>query len=144
MFGFRPKLPIAEEQRRWIDDSFLRLSRILGHDRMLRAQVILPAPEYFPDRYDGTEATLDDLFRRVCDYMGVERRRIDLEIFDDHSERLREFLPVWHSEAGGAAGFYTHDEDRSRAVIAIKCEKLRDPLALVATLAHELGHVILL
>ena len=61
MFGFRPKLPIAEEQRRWIDDSFLRLSRILGHDRMLRAQVILPAPEYFPDRYDGTEATLDDL-----------------------------------------------------------------------------------
>jgi hypothetical protein len=46
------------------------------------------------------------------------------------------------------AGLFTHDagedEATKRMVVAIKSSQLQDPLVLVATIAHELGHAILL
>ena len=50
MFGFSPKLPISEEERRWIDQGFAGLEKMLGRRRMLEAEVIQPAAEYFPDQ----------------------------------------------------------------------------------------------
>ncbi len=45
--------------------------------------------------------------------------------------------------SGGAAGLYYHaPADKPR--ISINEAQLKDPLALVATLAHELGHILLL
>ncbi len=68
MLGFRPKLPVTDEERQWVNDGFNRLCRLLGRDRMLNAEVVLPADEYFPDQYDGTEAALERLFQRICGY----------------------------------------------------------------------------
>jgi hypothetical protein len=150
MFPFRPKLPVVDQDRQWVDDGFTRLEKILGRDRMLRATVILPTPEYFPDLYDKTPETAEMLFQRVCTYMGVERCSIDFEIFPDETEELQKILPYWHGNSGGCAGIYTQDgpsKDRSderRMLVAVRSTQLKDPLSLVATLAHELGHVILL
>ncbi len=52
MFGFRPKLPISDEDRLWVDGGFDRLSCMLGRERMLQARVVLPDAEHFPDPYD--------------------------------------------------------------------------------------------
>ena len=38
----------------------------------------------------------------------------------------------------------SEDVDDGRAVVAIRSSQFKDPLCLVATMAHELGHVILL
>ncbi len=111
---------------------------------MLKAQVVLPLPEHFPDPYDGTPETVEGLFRRICGYMGVERDEIDLEIFPDHSQELHELLPTGSHHSQGAAGLYTRNPETSRTVVALQNSQLKDPLAAVATLAHELGHVILL
>jgi len=150
MFGFRPKLPVADQDRQWVDDGFTRLEEILGRDRMLRTTVILPTPEYFPDPYDKTPETAEMLFQRVCAYMEVERRSIDFEIFPDETEELQKILPYWRGKSGGCAGLYTHDgpskdeSSKRRMLVAVRSTQLKDPLSLVATLAHELGHVILL
>jgi len=150
MFGFRPKLPVVDQDRQWVDDGFTRLEKILGRDRMLRATVILPTPEYFPDPYDKTPETAEMLFQRVCAYMEVERRSIDFEIFPDETEELQKILPYWRGKSGGCAGLYTHDgpskdeSSKRRMLVAVRSTQLKDPLSLVATLAHELGHVILL
>jgi hypothetical protein len=133
-----------------VDEGFVRLEKMLGRERMLRASVILPSPEYFPDPYDNTPATAEALFQRVCNYMKVERRGIEFEVFPDETEQLRKVLPYWSGGSDGCAGFYTlhpGEEDSSRKermVVAVRSTQLKDPLALVATLAHELGHVILL
>jgi hypothetical protein len=37
MLGFKPKLPVSNEDRQWVDDGFHRLSRLLGRNRMLAA-----------------------------------------------------------------------------------------------------------
>ncbi len=149
MFGLSAKLPVSEEERQWINQGFHRLEKMLGRRCMLEAKVVLPTAEDFPDPYDKTPAAVEKLFQRVCAYMQVDRSAIELEIFPDETEELRKTLPYWRGDSGGAAGLYTHDaasEDAAakRMVVAIKSSQLEDPLVLVATVAHELGHVILL
>jgi hypothetical protein len=111
---------------------------------MLDAVVILPVAEHFPDPYDGTDEAVDILFQRVCGYMRVDERNIDLEVFPDQADELHRVVPFWHGDSGGTAGLYISATDQSRLVIAIRSSKLKNPLAVVATLAHELAHVILL
>lgn len=154
MLRLSPKLPITDEDRQWVDQGFCRLEKLIGRRRLLRAKVVLPTPEYFPDPYDGTAATLEMLFYRVCDYMEVNRSSVELEVFADETEELRDILPYWHGDAANrTAGLYVQhpgtssDQEPSgdeRSVIAIRSTQLKDPLSLVATVAHELGHVILI
>jgi hypothetical protein len=158
MPSFGPKLPVTDEERQWVDNGFLRLGKMLGRERMLRATVILPTAEHFPDVYDKTPATAETLFQRMCAYMQVDRRPIEFEIFPDETSELRLILPYWRGKSGGCAGLYTHDSavdekdeedgagdsDGKRMVVAVRSTQLKDPMSLVATVAHELGHVILL
>jgi hypothetical protein len=160
MFGFARKLPVSEEERLWVDQGFQRLERMLGRNRMLNGPAILPTPAFFPDRYDETEAALDSMFRRICDYMKVDRTGISLEILPDNTDELRKLLPQWRASEKGAAGVYVppsaNDEElearqaddckiaADETMVCVHASQLKDPLALVATIAHELGHVILL
>jgi hypothetical protein len=149
----RPRLPITEDDRQWVDHGFLRLEKLLGRERMLQARVILPSAEHFPDFYDKTPATAKVLFERVCAYMNVEPGNVEFAVFRDETEELREILPYWRNQGGGCAGLYTHNDNPQdgaeksqgrRMNVAVRSTQLHDPLTLVATLAHELGHVILL
>lgn len=144
MFGFRPKLPVSEEERLWVDEGFRRLSRMLGWSRMQNAIVVLPTDEHFPDPWSPTEAGLNSLFRRVCGFMRVNPFQLELALIPDSSELL-EMLPSYNQLSDEPAGlhFGSGDQDE-RPLIAVRQSLLRDPLAVVATLAHELGHVILL
>jgi hypothetical protein len=144
MLGLRPTLPVTDEQRLWIDNSFDRLRRLLGRARMTNAEVVLPLAEYFPDPYYATDEAVDVLFQRVCAYMKVDERRIDLEVLPDEAHELSAVVPFWRGDMGGPAGLYISATDESRLVIAIRSSKLKNPLAVVATMAHELAHVVLL
>jgi hypothetical protein len=150
---FSPRLPVNGEERIWVDDGFRRLEKMLGRSRMLGAKVILPNDQYFPDPYDKSPAGAEKLFQRMCAYLQVDRARIELEIFPDETEELREILPYWSGGSGGCAGLYTHDpqsnprnaiKENRPMMVALRSTLLKDPLVLIATVAHELGHVILL
>jgi hypothetical protein len=145
MFGFAPKLPITEEDRLWVEDAFHRLCKCLGRERMLHCRVILPQAEDFPDPYDKSEESLELMFQRICEYMQVDHESVELEVFADETSELSRLLPYWKGDQGGCAGVYFHPEDETKKmVVAIRQSKLEDPMVAVATLAHELGHVILL
>jgi hypothetical protein len=148
-----PTLPLSDDARDWVDDRFQRLEHVLGRSRMLDAQVLLPNGYYFPDRYDLTPATAELLFQRICGYMSVDRSKVELEIFPDETEELREILPFWNNASDGCAGLYLHDaasdhpgsaDARKRHLVALRSSMLKDQFSLVATIAHELGHVILI
>ena len=132
-----------------MDEGFRRLEKIIGRRRMLEAKVVLPCAEDFPDPYDKSDAAAELLFRRVCAFMRVDRGTVELEIFPDETQALRDILPYWRSNCSGCAGFFSHDdaekeEDERRMIVALRSTQLEDPMSLVATMAHELGHVILL
>ena len=64
-----------------------------GADRMLRARVVLPSGEFFPDPYDPDKADARRCMDRACEYLGVDPKSVELEVLDDH------LMP-------GAAGLY--------------------------------------
>jgi hypothetical protein len=144
MFGLAPKLPVTEEERLWVDEGFRRLNRMLGSSRMKNATVVLPTDEFFPDPWDRSEAALNPLFHRVCQYMDVNPSEVELSIIPDTSDLL-EVLPAYRSGGDNhPAGLHFAGTSEERPLIAVRNSQMKDPLAVVATLAHELGHVILL
>jgi hypothetical protein len=143
MFGFRPKLPVNEEERLWVDGGFARIKRMLGAKRMLECEIVEPTDEFFPDSYDGSAPGLEGIFCRVCEYMRVERSRVDLEIIPDSSE-IRRVLQHYSLHSDGPAGLHFAESADEKPLIGVKQSLLEDPLLVVATVAHELGHVILL
>jgi hypothetical protein len=147
MLGFSPKLPVSAEERLWVDEGFARLEAMLGRERLLESEVILPDDKYFPDAMDRNEASVEKLVHRICEYMQVDRTRIKLEIFPDEADELRE-NSLWSIQTNRPAGIYFgHDSVREPdgvVVIALKRSVVKDPMVLVATVAHEIGHLILL
>ncbi len=143
---FTPKLPISPKSRGWIDQSLSRLEAILGLQRLRESPVILPTPHFFPDGGEGTEGAARVLFERVCGFMQVDSQRLRLCFYQEESaeDALRRSLPTWEGGRGGTAGFYHDRPDADKITIAIEVSKLRDPLPLIATMAHELAHVLLL
>lgn len=143
MFGLKPKLPVTDDERIWVDDGFDRLSRMLGRTRMLDCKVVEPTDEFFPDTFDASEAALERLFRRVCGYMKVDRDKLELAIFPDSNE-LGDLLPEYHYSSNNPAGLHFGASDQGLPLIGVRASLLKDPSAAVATIAHELCHVILL
>jgi PIN domain nuclease of toxin-antitoxin system len=144
VFGLiKPKLPVTPEQQRWIDNSFQRLSALLGAHRLLQTTVVLPTPEHFPDPYDRSEIALQHMFHRVAAQMQVDPGDVDVTLFASGDDLTRGLVPFYSDATSGAAGLYHHDP-ADRPHISINEAQLKDPMALVAVLAHELGHIILL
>lgn len=152
MLGFVPKLPVSPGEREWVDARLTWLRREFG-DVSLHADrpVVLPTNDFFPDDYDGTETTLSPLLYRVCSYMDVAPERVALSVFQDGHDTLRRDAPLLRDVPSAPAGYYrsrpAEEEeitDTDRSVIALKASVLSDPLRTIATLSHELGHVLLL
>jgi hypothetical protein len=142
MFGFKPKLPCSDDERDWVDDGFDRLIRLLGRSRLLECALVEPSDKCFPEPYDGTERALETLFQRVCNYMQVDRTLIRLAVLGGAAE-FKDLLPQYSTNSNDPAGFHFGRSKDGISHIAIRTSLIGDPLAAVATLAHELGHVIL-
>jgi hypothetical protein len=129
MFAWlEPKCPLDTAPKLWTECRMRWLAGKLGLDRLASAEVILPEHRYFPDAYAGTPADARLIFNRVCAYMKLDPNRFDLDVLPD------EQIPH-------AAGWYFQGE---RPRIALAFTQLADPERLVATIAHELSHDILL
>jgi len=142
MKWFPVQCPVNDEQKDWIESATSWLARAL-EIKLEEVVVVLPTPEYFPDVYRAHEDDVDTLLRRVCGYMGIERDRLSLELFSDKRKELHNVLTSFESRGRGAAGAYRKD-DTGAITIRINANDLTDPMVLVATIAHELGHVLLL
>lgn len=141
-----PKLPVTPEEQQWIEDSFCLLIDLFGENWITEAPLVLPNKQFFPREYENTEAWARDAFGRVCELMRVDPVRVYLKFDRDPWHDLRK-ARVHIGETSGAAGLY-HEVPRegepSCAVISIKDSLIEDPEGMVATMSHELSHVLLL
>lgn len=142
MFGwFKLKSPLTTDQRRWLETRFDWLRTEFGLDR-LNAPIVTPTDEFFPDPYSGTCEDASVLFDRVCQYMAVDRSRIDLQFYRSPSadDVVTAFRP--ELQRGFALGvFESHD---SGITVWLEETRLGEPFSVISTLAHELGHVHLI
>jgi hypothetical protein len=139
MFGWfdsKPKCPIDSTTQQWVDNRWTWLEDQFGLERLRKSRVILPRPEFFPDPYHGTEEDARRMLDRVCGYMDIDPATVELSLYEDRN-------PVYEGEwRHGTSGLYHPDGDKYR--VWVEVANLDDPLGMVATMAHELGHVHLL
>jgi hypothetical protein len=138
--------PVDDEMRQWVDGRFRWLRDRLGRDTPRDVRVVLPTPEFFPDPYDGSKEAALTIFDRVCGYMKVGPRQFRVFVYD--AGRAPD-IGIGHRSESSSAGVYICDggSDATGArvpAIGIEASQLADPMSLVATLAHEIGHEILL
>lgn len=128
MFGWLSSAcPLNTYEKTWTEWRMRWLADTLGIDRLLQAEVLLPTDEFFPEPYEMTESGARRILDRLCCYMGVDGRHLQFE--------------VWTDEKMSAAGHYDRTE---QTFIRVAESQLANPMFLVATLAHELAHEILL
>ncbi len=148
MFGIAPKAPVSPEAQQWVEDSFAWLIGQYGREFLQSLPVIQPTEEFFPEDFHPTDASIQATLVRLCGFMHVRPERVTLEIFDDDQEdlkkALRTTLPHREDSSSGAAGTYRENTGAERFLITVKRSKSADPVTLIATLAHELAHVLLL
>ena len=130
--------------REWLEDAFSWLIEEFGIEALRSRPVVLPSPAYFPDPYDASEEAVNRLVTQICAYMGVGRKRVDVELFSDGAPSADPRHPVQMEEYSGAAGLYQATGRKYRAIVSINESLLGDAGAVVATTAHELAHVLLL
>jgi hypothetical protein len=129
MLGWlKPRCPLDTGEKRWTEYRMRWLAGKLGLDRLVCCDVILPEHRFFPDPYNGTPDDAPRIFERVCGYMNLDPSRFDLHVLPDDAIQ-------------GAVGLY-HRGERPQIILAHS--QLADPERLVATIAHELAHDILL
>jgi hypothetical protein len=130
MFGlFQVRCPVSLVEKTWIEWRMRWLAGALGIDRLLDAEVLLPTDEHFPGEFQGSRSDAREWLAFLGHHMGVNTGAIDLEVLPD------ELMPQ-------AAGHYQPDPDGP--IIRVAESKLARPQELLATLAHELAHEILL
>ncbi|MEK6283897.1 MAG: hypothetical protein AABN95_26390 [Acidobacteriota bacterium] len=142
MHWFVPKFPVEAEDKAWIEESMLWLIDEFGADTLRNTSIILPTSEFFPDQFSGDEDDLPALVNRVCEYMDVDPELVELEIFTDHGAAASRDLPSNEYSHSGAAGHYR--KRRGKFVVSLESSQVSQPARLIATIAHELGHVRLL
>ncbi len=133
--GGRTSCPACPAEKKVVEDAFTILRKHLGVERLHKAIVVEPTPEFFPDRYDASVETATNLFLRVCGYMGIAGQSVRLTFWQDSPE-----APL-RVDGSAVCGFYAQD---AGDLVSLNLAGLGDPEALVATMAHELAHVILL
>lgn len=142
------RCPVDDATRGWVVDRYAWLLARFGR-KTLRAPMVLPTPEFFPERFDGSQAPLESAMQRIATRLQVDPDTLHLELHDE-ANPMRELMQAgdltgsWSGD--GAAGSF-HDETlgfRSHFRISISCETARHPTSAVATLAHELCHALLL
>ena len=144
MFGLAPKAPVEPEAAAWIERSMQALLSVFGHEFVQSVPVVLPTEAFFPDDWDGGEASSERFLHQVCSHMGVDPQRLRLAFLVEDGDKVKDSMPYWEGQSQGAAGLYINSEAQGKIVIAVKVSERRDLTALIGVMAHELAHVVLM
>lgn len=144
MFFGKPKPSVTSEDKDWIEDAFIWFEQQYGQDFLKNVQTIEPTKDFFPIDFKGTEENAEQITQLICDYMQIKDVNIELYYFVDSPLELANGIATQRDKNGPeqVAGLY--HANRSKVFIGIEHKVLKDPINLIATLAHELSHEILL
>jgi hypothetical protein len=132
---------VRPAEQEWIDASMDWFLVEFGLAR-LDGAVVLPTDDHFPGDYSGSRDDVRRVLEMLCAHVEVDPATVDLEHDEDDGTPLLEMLVPIEGRSSFAAGHYRRRDGRS--VIGIRDSQAARPTALVATIAHELGHVKLL
>lgn len=137
MWPFKPKLPITQEDKEWIEVNLLWLREQFGH----HVAPITPIPDHFPMEFTGSEVDAHRILGIVCGQMSIPTGNIELRFFEP-PPMVDDFM-LASEETDTPEGIYYQSED-GKHTIELNRQQLSDFTSLVATIAHEVAHIKLL
>jgi hypothetical protein len=140
MWWSEPKCPVRQEEQVWIEQSLDWLTGQFGAEA-LRSPVLVPEASFFPAGYSGSEDDVRAVFTSVCRKLEVPPGRVVLEIEPEDDDRLFDAVAMNHQSVDAAGHWQQRD---GSTVITVQLKQAQEPVALVAVIAHELGHERLL
>jgi hypothetical protein len=143
----KPKLPITHEDKLWVDDSIAWVKTQVLPARHVQIKTVRPTTAFFDKKLNGTEEDAYFLFEKIKVLMDIETDDIVLEFFtdgriDNPDGSVLSTNADLKGRSKSAAGYYTQDSEEIK--ILIETQQLKNPTSLIATIAHELAHFILL
>lgn len=144
MFFGKAKPTVTPHDKAWTEEAFLWFEQQYGQDFLKNVQTIEPTKEFFPLDFKGTEENAEQLTSMICDYMQIKDAKIELYYFSDRPLEFTEGIVTEREKGAPGHTLGMYSEKRNKFSIGIELEVLKDPINLIATLAHELSHFILL
>jgi hypothetical protein len=156
MFGLfsnkhKNECPIDHDMRLWMEHAFLWLATQFGQEAILSKKVVVPTPQDFPIRYDGSQHSLLKTAEIVAVQMDIDLNEVNLHTYDENIKAFdggmghRLFTEVdKSSKVKLSAGLYFDKNEQGKYDIFIEQKNLAEPENLVAILAHEFAHIKLL
>jgi hypothetical protein len=148
LFG-KPRPTVTETDKEWIEDAFLWFENEYKSEYLKAVKMVEPTTDFFPVKFTGTEQDAEELATIICNYMDIRNVRIDLHYFNDQPIELSEGIVTTQSESGfkqenkNILGTYSNS-GQNHYSIGIEVSLLKNPMNLIATIAHELSHLVLL
>lgn len=141
------KLPITKEDKVWIDEDLNWLRNELGEEHFMEIKTVKPTKDFYEKTFDGTEKDAEFILERTMELMCIQNTEIKLEYFSDSPVQMEDgSILTTPADINGswesAGGFYEENSDNT--IISIETSILKNPISLVAVIAHELSHQILL
>lgn len=143
----KKKLPITEVDQIWVEDSLRWLRKELGEELFMKIETVTPTSNFYDRTFDSTEDDARFILERTKELMGLKKTRVKLRFFSDSPIQMDDGTTLstpadiegkWNSAAG------TFQQRRGKTIISIERQQLKNPISLIATIAHELAHEILL
>jgi hypothetical protein len=141
MVLFRPRCPVAPREQAWIEKMLLWCVSRFG-ELPLHGRVVEPA-ELLPGTYTGTEQHVLRVVEGVRAHLGISADRFAVEVaVDPDAPGDMGILPVYPVRFTTVAGHY--QQRGGKGYIRIDPLQVQEPMRLVAVVAHELCHELLL
>ncbi len=149
IFG-KPKPTVTPEDKEWIEDAFIWFEDQYGRDFLKNLRIVEPTKEFFNHQFTGTEADAEFALNKITEFMDIKGANIELYYF---SEAPMEFedegvVVTQNTEGTGTKDTYAlgkySENGPNKFEIGLELKQLKNPQSMIATLAHELSHLILL
>lgn len=149
MIFSKPKATVTSEDKVWIDEAFLWFEEQYGRDFLKNVRIIEPTKEFFDHQFTGKEEDAEYALTRCMEYMDIKSVNVELYfftespmVFSDEGIMIEQ-NPKNSTDSSYALGKYAEDGP-NRFQICLEFSQLKNPQSMIATLAHELSHLILL
>jgi len=138
-------IPLDSEKRDWIANSFEWITKEFGIDTILNCEMVLPIKDSIPVIIDYSEKSAIELFYFVAEKMKVDKNNIEIDFYNQSPMELdRNIITQGYDDVNYSTGQYWGKTQEGKYLISIEKSQLKNPIGLIATIAHELAHVKLL
>jgi|GEM_PF-451245 len=142
---------VDEKNRQWLEEYFLWLIHSFGKEYITNKKILIPDNKHFPVYYNEDLKSASETLNILAIQMDLDPSEINLHIYKEGQSEIdtgsplgqRIFLQNIKGEKYSGGVYFGKQED-GRYLIGLEEKKLKDPLSMIATLAHELSHIKLL